>query len=194
MDMLFGWSALRQNCYVLKCSINLKWKQIPISLNSWSPHIVVLQWDILRRDYVPITIHILPRLQKEQNRQVKQVCLAQDAPTEASLSCGFATLLHPSAPEPGLDLRQRWCTNKACKLPSYRATASLQCSTTCGTRTDKWRGLAGEEQAFPLQEFELQFYTVFRVRTKLRALRGNYHGLLFCFLLSIYQIGRDTQI
>lgn len=31
------------------------------------------------------------------------------------------------------------------------------------------------------------------VGTKLHALRGNYHGLLFSFLLSIYQIGRDTQ-
>lgn len=106
MDMLFGWSALRQNCYILKCSINLKWKQIPISLNSGSRHIAVSQRDILRRGYVPITIHILPRLQKEQNCQVKQVCLAQDAPTEASLSCGFATLLHLCVPEPGLDLHR----------------------------------------------------------------------------------------
>lgn len=44
-----------------------------------------------------------------------------------------------------------------------------------------------------MKEFELQSYSVFRVGTKLGALWGNYHGLLFSSLLSIYQIGRDTQ-
>lgn len=43
-----------------------------------------------------------------------------------------------------------------------------------------------------MQEFELQFYRVFRFRTKLHTLRGNYHGLLFSLLLFIYQIGGDT--
>lgn len=44
-----------------------------------------------------------------------------------------------------------------------------------------------------MKEFELQSYSVFRVGTKLGALWGNYHGLLFSSLLYIYQIGRDTQ-
>lgn len=44
-----------------------------------------------------------------------------------------------------------------------------------------------------MQEFELQSLSVFRVGTKLGALWGNYHGLLFSSLLAIYQIGRDTQ-
>lgn len=58
--------------------------------------------------------------------------------------------------------------------------------------TDKQRGLAGEEGAFPLQGLELQFYSVFRVRQN-HALRGNYRGLLFSFLLSTHQTGRDPQ-
>lgn len=146
---------------------------------------------ILRRDYVPITTHILLRPQKEQNCHVKQLCLPQDAPTEAvglPPSCICLPL------KPRSDLTQRWCANRACKLPPFRPKASLQRSLTCGTRINKSRALSGKEWVFPLQEFELQFYSAFRVGTKLHALRGDYHGLLFSFLLSIYQIGRDTQM
>lgn len=92
-----------------------------------------------------------------------------------------------------LSLNRDWIRHKddAAAEPSPSCSVPLT-SPTC-TAPGPINGLMGGEWAFPSQESELQFYSVFRVGTKLHTLRGNYHGLLFSFLHSIYQIGRDTQ-
>lgn len=79
------------------------------------------------------------------------------------LSCGAASPPYPSTSEPGWDTEM---------MPACSPLPGPTCSM-CSTRSEKWRGLVGEEGAFPLQEFEFQSYSSFRVGTKLGALWGN---------------------
>lgn len=154
MDMLFG---------CLHSDRSTSWSALSTSREHKYPSPLTLRVKLLfhnntpRAQTVPITTPTLPRLQKQQSCQVHQAFLAQDAPKEAAQVWGCIP------PEPGWDTEMMPASS-----PLPGPTSSM-----CSTRSGKWRGVAGEEGAFPLQEFEFQSYSAFRVGTKLGALWGN---------------------
>lgn len=158
MDMLFG---------CLHSDRTTSWNALSTSREHKYPSPLTLRVKLLfhktpRAQAVPVIIPTLPRLQKQQSCQVNQVFLAQDAPKEASQLWG-CILPYPSTPEPGWDTEM---------MPACSPLPGPTCSM-CSTRSEKLRGLAGEEGAFPLQEFEFQSYSSFGVGTKLGTLWGN---------------------